>query len=151
MAAKRRLPLAPSSDTDADPVRAAWQWVGFGTVAIFVAWLPLSAAASALASRLVGPASSNNDVSPAAARVFVAMAALALGLAAGIGGFVVGRWGGAGVGVREATLAALAAAIVAVVASWASFGISLSALVVVLLALPFGAVGGKLGLARRLL
>ena len=51
----------------------------------------------------------------------------------------------------ETDLAALAAAIVAVVASWASFGISLSALVVVLLALPFGAVGGKLGLARRLL
>jgi hypothetical protein len=151
MAAKRRLPLAPSTgDADADPARAPWQWVGFGTVAIFVAWLPLSGAASALAARMVGPtASSRSELTPAAIGIFVGMSALALGLASLIGGLVVGRWGGPGVGIREATLSALVAALVAIAASWASFGVTLSALVVVPFALPFAALGGKLGRSAR--
>src|SRR5580658_6091664 len=135
MAAKRRLPLAPSAgDTEADPTRAPWQWVGFGTVAIFVVWLPLSAAASAIASRMLvarGPGPGRAELALAALPIFLGASALALALAALIGGFVVGRWGGGRVGVREASLAALVAALVAVVASWVSFGVSLGALVVV--------------------
>lgn len=77
------------------------------------------------------------------------MSALALGLASLIGGMVVGRWGGPGVGIREATLSALVAALVAIAASWASFGVTLSALVVVPFALPFAALGGKLGRSAR--
>jgi hypothetical protein len=151
MAAKRRLPLAPSAgDVEADPARAPWQWVGFGTVAIFVVWLPLSAASSAITSRMVmAQGSGRVELAPAAIPISLGASALALAIAALMGGFVVGRWGGAGVGVREASLAALVAAMVAVVASWASFGVSLGALVIVPFALPFAALGGKLGRSAR--
>jgi hypothetical protein len=152
MAAKRRLPLiASAGDVEADPTRAPWQWVGFGTLAIFVVWLPLSATSVAITSRmLVAQGPGRVELAPAALPIFLGVSALALALAAMIGGFVVGRWGGPGVGVREACLAALVAALVAVVASWASFGVSLGALVVAPFALPFGALGGKLGRwARR--
>jgi hypothetical protein len=149
MDAKRRLPLVPSAgDADADPERAPWQWVGFGTVTIFVVWLPLSAAASGGAAALVralSPASSDVDVFSWAMPLFVGLSALALGVAAFVGGFVVGRWGGRGVGVRQAALSGLVAAAVAVIASWTIYGIVLSALVIVLVALAFAALGGKLG------
>src|SRR5689334_10420750 len=47
---KRRLPIVkspvePRADGGGDddsPSRPPWQWVGFGTVAIFVVWLPLA-------------------------------------------------------------------------------------------------------------
>jgi hypothetical protein len=124
--------------------------VGFGTLAIFVVWLPLSASASAITSKmLVAGGPGRVELAPAALPIFLGVSALALALASLIGGFVVGRWGGAGVGVREASLAALVAALVAVAASWASFGVNLGALVVVPFALPFAGLGGKLGRSAR--
>ncbi len=151
VAAKRRLPVLPSGgDADADPARAPWQWVGFGTLAIFVVWVPLAAVAATVASHMVvRVAPGVAEPGPAAIAAFVGMSALALALAAIVGGFVVGRWGGAGAGVRQASLAGFAASLVAVIASWASFGVSLSALVVVPFALPFAALGGKLGRSAR--
>jgi hypothetical protein len=151
VAAKRRLPVLPSGgDADADPTRAPWQWVGFGSLAIFVVWVPLSAAASAMTSRMLVPVGSGRfELAPIAIREFVGLSALAFGLAAVVGGFVVGRWGGPGVGVREACLAGLAAALVAVTASWLSLGVILSALVVVPFALLFAALGGRLGRSAR--
>ena len=151
MAGKRRLPVLPSGgDADGGPTRAPWQWVGFGSLAIFVVWLPLAAVAAAVASRMFGRVAPGVvEASPAAIAAFVGMSALALALAAIVGGFVVGRWGGAGVGIRQASLAGFAAALVAVVASWASFGVSWSALVVVPFALPFAALGGRLGRSAR--
>jgi hypothetical protein len=150
MAAKRRLPLVSSGAGDADPERAPWQWVGFGTLAIFMVWLPLSAVAVSVAGRMVVRVDSGRaELAPSALPVFVASSALALGIGALAGGLLVGRWGGRRVGVREATLAGLVAALVAVVASWVSAGVSPGALVVVPVAAAFGALGGKLGRSAR--
>jgi hypothetical protein len=150
MAAKRRLPVLQTPTEADDPTRAPWQWVGFGTVAIVLLWVPLAAAA-AFASRIVGRNDpSRRDLDLSAVFVFVGLSAVALALASFVGGFVVGRWGGAAVGVREAALAGLAASLAAVLASWASVGIvNPGALVVVLLALPFAALGGKVGRSAR--
>lgn len=152
MAAKRHLPMAPNAvDSESEPKRAPWQWVGLGTLAIFVVWLPLSAAAFAMASRLSVPVGAGVvEPGPAAIALFIGFSALALAVASVVGGFIVGRWGGASAGVREAAFAGLVAPLVAATVSWARFGFGLAALAVVPLAIPFAALGGKLGrLARR--
>src|SRR5579863_8217663 len=114
---KRRLPVlkVPSAGGDDEATaRAPWQWVGFGSLAIFVVWLPLAAVAAAVASRMSGRVAAGVvEASPAAVLAFVGMSALALALATIVGGFVVGRWGGPGVGIRQASLAGFAAALVA--------------------------------------
>jgi hypothetical protein len=79
----------------------------------------------------------------------LAASSLALALAALGGGFTVGRWGGEGVGAREAALGGFVAAIVAIVASWISYGIALGALFIVVVAVPLAGLGGKLGMSRR--
>jgi hypothetical protein len=150
VAAKRRLPVLPSGGAaDADPTRAPWQWVGFGALAIFVVWAPLSSVALALAVRIVPTASSHGALEPLAIPIFLGITALGLALAAVVGGFIVGRWGGAGVGIREASLAGLVAALVAVALSWARSGLTLGALAVVPFAVSFAALGGKLGRSAR--
>jgi|SRR5580658_1314981 hypothetical protein len=150
VAAKRRLPVLPSGgDADADPTRAPWQWVGFGSLAIFVVWVPLSAAAMTLAARIVPTGSSPTELAAPAIPIFLAIAASGLALAAAVGGFLVGRWGGAGVGMREASLAGLVAALVAVALSWARSGLAVGALLVVPFAVSFAALGGKLGRSAR--
>jgi len=135
---KRRLPLVPSAGAPPDePPRPPWQWVGFGAAAIFVAWVPLSAAAGAVAARFAAHA---DGVDPArlagAGAAIVAAYALALAAGAMAGGYVVGRWGAVGVGVREAALAGLAAASVAVAAAWASSGVAAGPLAVEAIAVP---------------
>jgi hypothetical protein len=134
---KRRLPVlqAPADGDPAEPARPPWQWVVFGALGIFVVWLPLQALAAALAGRSASGA---------------ALAASSL-----TGGFVVGRWGAERVGVREATLAGLAATLVAIALSWMSSPITpapllLTAVTVTAIAVPMAALGGKLGLYRRL-
>jgi hypothetical protein len=140
---KRRLPVLkdPSDDGDAATERPPWQWVGFGALAIFVVWLPLAFVAAWIASRL--GASGESTVGP------VLVLAAGLALAALAGGFLVGRWGGAGVGVREAALAGLASAIIATALSFGAPGALWGALATVAVAVPFAALGGKLGVARR--
>jgi hypothetical protein len=151
MESKRRLPLLRSADdSEVDPARPGWQWVGFGTVAIFVVWLPLSAVAGSVASRLL-PADPGAapHTSLRAAIAFAGASAVALGLSALAGGFVVGKWGGRGVGARAASLAGLGTSLVAVVASWLSFGFAPGALLVISIAVPLAALGGWLGLRFR--
>jgi hypothetical protein len=152
MDSKRRLPVlkAPQADAPEEEPRPPWQWVGFGAVAIFVAWLPLSLLAGALAARLASAAEggTHDELVRAAIAIRVAYA-IELALGAIGGGFVVGRWGAAGVGAREAALAGLAAALVAVGVSWASFGVSAGSLLIVVVAVPMAALGGWLGMRRR--
>ena len=132
MEPKRRLPVLKSTGDDDDaPPRPPWQWVGFGTVAILAVWMPLAAAAVAL-------------VGGGARAIEAAAHLLALGVAALAGGFVVGRWGAAGIGVRQAALSGLAATFLAAVASWTPFGLALA-----VVAVPMAALGGARGLRRR--
>jgi hypothetical protein len=74
---------------------------------------------------------------------------VALGAGALLGGLLVGRWGPAGVGVREAALAGVAATAVAGVVTCVSFGFSPGILLVALVAPPAAALGGRLGLGKR--
>jgi multisubunit Na+/H+ antiporter MnhB subunit len=139
---KRRLPVlkAPMEEGSEDPVRPPWQWVGFGTVAIFAVWLPLSWLATAVAARL--------GTTPGGQLAGVVLLAVSLGLSALAGGYLVGRWGAAGVGVREAALAGLSTALIAVALAWRG-GVLLEALFSVVIAVPPAALGGRLGLRRR--
>ena len=144
METKRRLPVlkVPSADGDDEATaRPPWQWVGFGALAIFVVWLPLAFFAAWIASRL-----NESGASPVGP---VAVLAAGLAVAALAGGFLVGRWGAAGVGVREAALAGLAAAIIASALAFGAPGSLWGALATVVVAVPFAALGGKLGLGRR--
>lgn len=143
MVTKRRLPVlkAPGGDDADAPSRAPWQWVAFGALAIFVAWLPLAFLATWGASSLHG-----SGASPVTS---VVVLAVGLALAALAGGFLVGRWGAAGVGVREAALSGLASAVVASALAFGAPGAAWGAVVTVLVAVPFAALGGALGLRRR--
>jgi hypothetical protein len=145
---KRRLPVlnSPSASPDEAEPRRPWQWVGFGALAIFTTWIPLAALAGVAASRLAASADAQGM---AQAAIMVALYAAALALGAALGGFLVGRWGPAGVGVREAALAGLGAATVAGVVTWASSGPSAGAWVVALVALPSAALGGHAGERAR--
>ena len=143
---KRRLPVLKTPRDGADgedeaTPRPPWQWVGFGALGIFVVWLPLAFGAAWVASSLNASGSS-----PVAA---VVVLAAGLAVAALAGGFLVGRWGGPGVGVREAALAGLAAAIIASALAFGAPGAVWGAVTTVLVAVPFAALGGKLGLRRR--
>jgi hypothetical protein len=145
---KRRLPVLNSPGAPPDEaVRRPWQWAGFGALAIVTAWIPLAALAGAAVSRL--PAGGGREPSAAAGLALVGLYAGALALGAALGGFLVGRWGTEGVGVREAALAGLGAAAVAGVATWASSGPSAGPLLVAGVALPMAALGGRAGLRAR--
>jgi hypothetical protein len=78
-------------------------------------------------------------------------AAYALELAAGAvaGGYLVGRWGPSGVGVRQAALAGATAAALLIVATWLSSGPSLGMVLVALVAPSMATIGGALGLRAR--
>jgi hypothetical protein len=158
---KRRLPVLNRPDEGDDaPVRRPWQWVAFGALAIVATWVPLTALAGALAARIAAravesAAAATPGEGPGGAGaagfglavVFVYGAALALGALAG--GYLVGRWGPRGVGVRESALAGLAAAAVAGGITWVSFGPSGGIVLVAAMALPFAALGGRVGLRAR--
>lgn len=125
MATKRKLPVIASPPASGasgiDPPRSARQWVGFGIVSTFAAWLPLAllatAVGTALAARVAGPLDPSEAAADAAARVgglegsrrvLVAASLLgpqvfALAAAAAATGFLVGRFG-APAGPREAAL-----------------------------------------------
>jgi hypothetical protein len=143
MEPKRRLPVlkTPGEEGADEPPRPPWQWVGFGAVAIFVVWTPLAFLAGLVGRRLAG--------SEASVLVNAGLFAASSLLAALAGGYLVGRWGAAGVGVREAGFAGLAAALVATVLAWAQAGLSLGPLVTVVLLVPASALGGWLGLKGR--
>lgn len=143
MEQKRRLPVlkTPGEESADEPPRPPWQWVGFGAVAIFVVWTPLAYLAGLAGRRMAGLGSS--------VLVSAGLFALSSVLAALAGGYLVGRWGAAGVRVREAALAGLAASLVACVLAWIQAGLSLGPLVTVLLLVPAAALGGRVGLKAR--
>jgi hypothetical protein len=143
---KRRLPVlkTPAEHDEEGPARPPWQWVGFGVLAIFVVWLPLAFLAGLAAMKLGG--FGGLGASPG---LSVAVLASGLAIAATAGGFLVGRWGPPGVGVREAALAGLAAALVASGLSLGAPGALAGAVVTIAVAVPFAALGGRLGLRRR--
>ncbi len=147
METKRRLPLlkqpgdAGDGGGDEAPVRPPWQWIGFGTVAIFVVWLPLAFLAGWVAVSLGGL-----STSPLLA---ISVLASGLAVAALAGGVLVGRWGPDGVGVREASLAGLAAALVATGLSLGSPGALAGAVPTAVVAVSFAAIGGWMGLRMR--
>jgi peptidoglycan/LPS O-acetylase OafA/YrhL len=148
---KRRLPLvqaAPEGEGDDGEARRPWQWVGFGAAAAFVTWLPLTALAWAVAQRWGAAGQGEEGLALAAAKL-VATFAVALAIGSLAGGFVVGRWGPQQVGVREAAFAGLAAAIAAIAVAGASFGFSPGYVLVVVVAVPFAAIGGWRGRRRR--
>jgi hypothetical protein len=136
--------------------------VGFGTIAIFAAWLPLQYLASAAQGRIVShfaEASSQEAIADAIHRAaprdvarlqFAILLLLVLPLAAGAfgGGFVVGRWSRRA-GPREAVLAGLATALMTCALSW-RIGISWAAFAMMVLAIPVVAgAGGWLGARTR--
>ena len=116
-------------------------------LAIFTVWIPLAALAGALAARLPVNDDAGAQSRVAAGIAVVGVYAVALGLGAGLGGILVGRWGPAGVGAREGALAGLGAAVVAVGVTWLAFGPSAGALLVAAVAAPMAALGGRVGRA----
>jgi hypothetical protein len=152
---KRRLPLlqapaAPGGEgSEEDVRRPAWQWVGFGAVAVLTAWLPLSALVGLLGSKLAAGSEADPARVARAGAAIVGLHVVALALAAFAGGFVVGRWGGSGVGVRTAGLAGLVAGLVAIAIAWAASGVSPWAFSIVAISLPAAAAGGWRGVAAR--
>jgi hypothetical protein len=140
---KRRLPVLKTQvEEDDAEARPPWQWVGFGALAIFVVWVPLAYATGVVAARFEALAASRLAT--------LAVAASGLAIAALAGGFLVGRWGGKDVGVREAALAGFAAALIATALSLGAPGAWAGAVVTVVVAVPSAALGGRVGLRRRL-
>ena len=160
-AAKKRLPVVQSSpDGEPEELRPPWHWVGFGTIAIFAVWLPLtwvaSRASAVLTASLAAGAASEEEVQAriralhASERArYYALASgphvVALALAAMGGGYLVGRWGS---GSREAALAGVMAGVIASVLATLGGGASFGLAAVIAIASTFAWLGGKLG-ARR--
>jgi hypothetical protein len=138
MAEKRRLPVLKSEpEPEESSPHPPWQWVGFGTVMIFAAWLPLAYLAEGIKTRL-----------PPSVAGAIALAVAPLALAAIAGGFLVGRFGKPA-GPREAALSGLATGLVASVIACGSAGISWTPLVAIAALVPFAWGGGALGARRR--
>lgn len=170
VAEKRRLPViaSPSLEDDDDP-RPPWHWVGFGTALIFGTWLPLAYATEVLKKKVIaafiGPMS-GDQIGPAllalssgdrARLEAILMGLTVLGLASGAfaGGYLVGRWGGAGVGVREAALAGLMSGIIVSALALGAGGglrwlpLAAGAFAASLLLMVFAGLGGWVGGKRR--
>jgi hypothetical protein len=136
---KRKLPVLNSGGPGAaEEPRPPWHWVGFGTVMIFTAWLPLAY----LSTALVAGAGGASIVGPLLAMI------LPLVVAGMAGGFLVGRFGEPA-GVREALLSGLVTGLVSIALSALSGPISPLSLVVLAIATGAAAGGGALGVRRR--
>ena len=164
---KRRLPIIKASAPEAPAAgagddepdeRPPWHWIGFGTVGVFGAWLPLSYVAQTVRARVItarlGDVRTPEEISAAVSalprdeqfRLAILLFlphAVALAAAAFAGGYLVGRWGGAGVGVREAALSGMFAGLIA--AALAFQGWSWVPLVPIALATVAAAWGGRVG------
>jgi hypothetical protein len=157
---KRRLPVVQPKALDEGEPRPAWHWVGFGAVAIFVAWLPLAWLAEATGRRLVASKVGTSEAALAelsrserlSALAMIALPqALALALASAAGGFLVTRFGQGPktkLRARDAAFAGACVGLLALGLTFASAGFSLAAFIVPLLATGFAALGGRLGLRR---
>ncbi len=176
MAERRRLPVVQSAPPPASPSGASgdddsiedrppWHWVGFGTVAVFAAWLPLAWVAQSLGerimkSRLAGIADA--DVPAHLARLsggeifamFLPMAifhVIALGLASAAGGYLVGRFG-SGTTVREPSLTGGVVALIAIMLTFSRGGgasLAATGAIILLVAVGSAALGGRRGLRKK--
>jgi tRNA-(ms[2]io[6]A)-hydroxylase len=146
--------LQPSAGEEGDDEeRPPWHWAGLGTVAIFIAWLPLAALVTALLRRALEHAEAGGAPRSIQAAM-VALHAVAFALAGLAGGYLVGRYGGRA-GVREAIASGLIAAAVAwalAVVQGAPAGVLGWAMLLVVMATLGGAsarAGGRAGVRRR--
>jgi len=157
------LQSKPEAHAADEPPRPPWHWVGFGAVAIFVAWLPLAYVAERVANRVVAARlpgiESQADLgerlrqlSPSARLTTVALMALphvvALVVAAAAGGFLVTRFG-SGTRPREAALAGLMVGLLALGLTYAQAGLALAPLIVPVVAALSAWAGGRLGRGKR--
>lgn len=153
-APKRRLPVLQSSaDDDEGEERPPWHWVALGTMATFIAWLPLAG----LTNTLLRQALERADTAETPASIRIAMVGfnvLAFVLAGLAGGFLVGRFGGRA-GGREATASGVVVAAIAwaiALGQGAPAGVlGWTMLLVVMVSLGGGAsyAGGRAGLRVR--
>lgn len=165
MAERRKLPVlqntpekpAPAGDSDAVEERPPWHWAGFGVVAIYAAWLPLSYVGGAISKQLIAGVTSEqmasaSDAERARLMVVIALPTLiALALGAFGGGYIVGRFG-TGPGQRIGAVSGGVTALIAIglafkMLTWGVLLISL--LVVGAVAIGFAALGGRVGAKRR--
>ncbi|WP_437982134.1 hypothetical protein [Sorangium sp. So ce117] len=150
---KRKLPVLQSSGDDEGEDRPPWHWIALGTVAIFIAWLPLAGLVNTLLRRMIeraGDAGAQGSVRLA----MVGLNVIAFALAGVAGGYLVGRFGGRA-GRREA---AASGAVVAALA-WAlafaegapagALGWALLLVVVVTIGSAASYAGGRAGLRSR--
>ena len=171
MAERRHLPVLSNDPSPAasppedEEARPPWHWVGFGTVAIFAAWLPLAYVAGAVSAKVMaarfGADASKEAIDLALsamtsgerARLMATVALpniLGLALASFGGGFVVGRFG-SGTGAREAAMSGGVTAFIASAMAFAGFTAPtlIAAAVTFAVAIGFAAWGGRLGASRR--
>jgi hypothetical protein len=172
MAERRRLPVLSSSSPSSsesnadDQTRPPWHWVGFGTVAIFAAWLPLAYVAGAVSAKMMAArfgADASKDAIDLALRAMTSgeraqiMATVALpnvlglALAAFAGGVVVGRFGAGPYPARVAAFSGAVTAFIASAIAWAGFTAAtvIAATVTFAVAIGFSAWGGRFGASRR--
>jgi hypothetical protein len=176
VAERRRLPVLSNNSppteggdqdggADDDESRPALHWVGFGVVAMFAAWLPLTYVAGAISARVLaarfGADTSESAVAlamsamtaPERARLMAIIAlpaVVGLAVAAFGGGVVVGRFG-SGTGAREAAYAGAVTAVIASLMAWSGVTASsiVAAVVTLTVAMAFAAWGGRFGASRR--
>ena len=145
---KRRLPMLPKVEVahENDEDRPPWHWSAIGAVAVFLAWLPLVYIVNGPLGGLF-----NGGAVARVAAVALNFAVFVLGAFAG--GYLVGRFGGRA-GVNEATVAGVAASVIA----WLLTAVHATGGALVWIMLLTGLtmlgaggarVGGAVGLARR--
>lgn len=166
VAEKRKLPVLqsrpsePPEEDEPSADRPPWHWIGFGTVGIFGAWLPLMAGAQWISNQLLYRRF-GVSLSPDSMRVIASLDAaerarigmylaiphsIALALAAVAGGFLVGRYS-KGLGAREASISGVALALVIGGLTFGAVGVS-GLLTTLMLAVPFAGLGGHVGKRR---
>jgi hypothetical protein len=166
---KKRLPVLKQTpeEEQGEEARPPWHWVGFGTVVFVGAWLPLAYAADAIMKKLfagvgLGDAKTEEEVALVLASLEEGertkltllvwlLRLLPCAIGAVVGGYIVGRWGGDRAGVREAAIAGVLGTTVMTVLAVAQGGVfTVFLLIPVVIAGVFAAIGGKLGLRRRI-
>lgn len=153
-------------DEQGEEPRPPWHWVGFGVAATFAACVPLQYAAEAAAQRLLvrwtAGATTAEEIATAMASlsstergkiwiIAVGLRALPLVISSAFGGWIVGRWGGDNAGVREATIAGAATALVVTGLAFAAMGAGAwwTPALVLVLTTPAATLGGRAGLRAR--
>ena len=165
MAERRRLPVlsndpppppTPETGTE-DEERPPWHWAGFGVVAIYAGWLPLSYIGGAISKQLLSEVTTEAlEHASSAERVnlmlmIAAPTIIGLAIASFGGGFIVGRFG-TGPGMRVGAVSGGVTALIAVALARTLLTptvLAFSLLVVGTIAIGCAAWGGRVGTKRR--